>query len=80
MMVGAAGARQEPDSTTGCGAMDALKSANLAVRFLLELCALAALALRGCADPVAPAQEGRPRCWRAPPAAAVSTCGEVMTA
>ncbi len=46
MMVSAAGARQEPDSTTGCDAMDALKSANLAVRFLLELC-LGALGLLG---------------------------------
>jgi hypothetical protein len=37
MMASAAGARQEPDWTTGCDAMDGLPSANVAVRFLLEL-------------------------------------------
>src|SRR4029450_3298076 len=43
MTAGAVGARQEPDSTTGCDATDASKPANLAVRVLLELCAPATL-------------------------------------
>ena len=66
-MVSATGAWQEPDPTTGCYAMDALKSANLAVRSLLELYATGRGGVLGCADPIAPAHEGRPRGWRAQP-------------
>src|SRR4029450_272363 len=47
MTAGAVGARQEPDSTTGCDATDASKPANLAVRVLLELCAPATLGVLG---------------------------------
>jgi|GEM_PF-6054110 hypothetical protein len=49
MMVSATGARQEPDPTTGYDATDALKSANLVVRFLLELYATGRVGLLGCA-------------------------------